>query len=431
MLCSNYRGISLINIGYKILSTILCERLKPYCNRQIGNYQCGFRPGKSTTDQMFTLRQILQKTNEFKIDTHHLFIDFKAAYDSISREELFDAMAEFNIPQKLIQLSRMTLNGTKSAVCVGQHTSELFETCTGFRQGDALSCDFFNIVLEKIVQRAGVDTRGTIFTKSTQILGYADDIDIIARSHRAVIDTFIKIKEEAMQVGLVVNEGKTKYMVSTSKESSMHQPGSTISVDTCNFEVVKEFIYLGANINSTNDISVEIRRRIMLANRCFYGLKKQLSSKLLSWNTKILQYKSLILPVLLYGAETWTLTRESENALSVFEKKILRQIFGPVNIGGEWRRRYNNELYQLYRDTDIIRKVRFNGSVMLNECLITLQLNESTLLTLLETGDKGDQRFDGRMMWKTTPEIYYPKIGELKFETEADGGSKLTPFKLK
>lgn len=309
-------------------------------------------------DQMFTLRQILQKTNEFKIDTHHLFIDFKAAYDSICREELFDAMTEFKIPQKLIQLCRMSLDGTMSAVAVGQHTSELFETCTGFRQGDALSCAFFNIVLERVVQRAGVDTRGTIFTKSTQILGYADDIDIIARSHRAVIETFVKIKEEAMRVGLRVNETKTKYMVSTMKESRTHHPGSIVSFDSSNFEVVEEFIYLGANINPTNNINVEIRRRIMLANRCFYGLKKQLSSKLLSWNTKSQLYKTLILPVLLYGAETWTLTRESEDAIGVFERKILRQIFGPVNVGGEWRRRYNHELYKLYRDTDIVRRVK-------------------------------------------------------------------------
>ena len=358
MMCANYRDISLINIGYKILSTILCDRLKPYSEKLIGNYQCGFRPGKSTTDQMFTLRQILQKTNEFNIDTHHLFIDFKAAYDTICREELFVAMSEFQIPQKLIQLCRMTLSETLSAVSVGQKSSDLFETCTGFRQGDALSCAFFNIVLESIVRRAGVDTRQTIYTKSTQLLGYADDIDIIGRTERAVIETFVKIKEKAMSVGLAVNESKTKYMMSTKNESRRHQLGQTVNADICNFEVVEEFIYLGANINSANDICVEIRRRIVLANRCFYGLKKQLASKFLSWGTKILQYKTLILPVLIYGSETWTLTRESENALGVFERKILRQIFGAVNIDGEWRRRYNSELYQLYRDVDIVKKLK-------------------------------------------------------------------------
>ena len=81
--CSNYRGISILSTAYKILSIILCKHLKPYLSSIIGPYQCDFRPGKSTVDQMFTLRQNLEKTHEFNIDTHHLLIDFKQAYDSI------------------------------------------------------------------------------------------------------------------------------------------------------------------------------------------------------------------------------------------------------------------------------------------------------------------------------------------------------------
>ena len=103
-LCDNYRGISILNIGYKIFSSILCERLKPFLANIIGNYQCGFRPGKSTTDQIFTLRRILEKTLEFQIDTHHLFIDFKQAYDSIDRNALFTTMSSFGIPCKLNRL---------------------------------------------------------------------------------------------------------------------------------------------------------------------------------------------------------------------------------------------------------------------------------------------------------------------------------------
>ena len=61
------------------MSIILCERLKPYLSSIIGLYQCGFRPGKSTVDQMFTLRQILEKTHEFNVDMHHLFIDVTQA----------------------------------------------------------------------------------------------------------------------------------------------------------------------------------------------------------------------------------------------------------------------------------------------------------------------------------------------------------------
>jgi hypothetical protein len=85
MECSNYRGIGVLNVAYNILSKTLCTCLKPYMENTIEKYQCGFRPGKSTTDQIFTLRQNLEKTREYNITNHHLFIDIKAACDSIDR----------------------------------------------------------------------------------------------------------------------------------------------------------------------------------------------------------------------------------------------------------------------------------------------------------------------------------------------------------
>ena len=131
-----------------------------------------------------------------------------------------------------------------------------------------------------------------------------------------------------------------------------------MKIDGYNFEVVKDFIYLGSSINSDNDISLEIRRRITLANRCYFGLSKQLSKKALSWRTKICLYKSLILPVLLYGAETWTLTSSDEQALGVFERKILRKIYGPFCDRGEWRIRWNQELYDIYDDIDVVKRIK-------------------------------------------------------------------------
>ncbi|XP_060665228.1 uncharacterized protein LOC132797508 [Drosophila nasuta] len=76
---------------------------------------CGFRPGKSTVDQIFTLRQILEKSYENQIDTYHLFVDYKAAFDSPRRDRLYAAMSELGIPAKLTRLCRMTLSNTISS----------------------------------------------------------------------------------------------------------------------------------------------------------------------------------------------------------------------------------------------------------------------------------------------------------------------------
>ena len=76
-ICANYRGICFLPKAYKVLRDVLCERLKPLVKTLVGPYQCGFRPGKSTIDQIFTLRQILEKTYEKQVDTHHIFIDYR------------------------------------------------------------------------------------------------------------------------------------------------------------------------------------------------------------------------------------------------------------------------------------------------------------------------------------------------------------------
>jgi len=119
------------------------------------------------------LRQILEKTKEFGIETHHLFIDFKSAYDTIKRGQLYNAMSEFNIPNKLIRLMRMTVENTQSQVRIHSDLSDLITTKKGLRQCNSLASLLFNLALEKVGRNAGIQMTGTIFYKSVQLLAYA------------------------------------------------------------------------------------------------------------------------------------------------------------------------------------------------------------------------------------------------------------------
>jgi hypothetical protein len=85
-----------------------------------------------------------------------------------------------------------------------------------------------------------------------------------------------------------------------------------------------------------------------------------LSSRLLSRNVKVKIYKTIILPVVLYGCETWSLTLREEHRLKVFENTVLRRIFGPKRdeVTGEWRKLHNEELHNLYSSPDIIGRVK-------------------------------------------------------------------------
>lgn len=357
-ICDNYRGITLLSVTYKVLAYILYDRLSIYCEGIIGGYQSGFRKGKSTVDQIFLLRQALEKTYEYGMDTHHLFIDFKCAYDSIDRRSLYTTMREFDIPVHLIKLIKTTLSHVECKVKVQNSFSRSFQTRTGLRQGDSLSCLLFNIALEKAVRESEIANRGNIINRSVQILAYADDIDIMARTKRDLIEAFKALETAAKRQGLQVNTAKTKYMRVTN--NAQQTPSEDLIIGPYTFGGVREFIYLGAQVNARNLVSAEIRRRIYMANRAYFGLGKLLTSGVITKKSKLLVYKTLIKPVLTYASETWTMTKSDEDLLGCFERKILRHIYRGVQENGVWRRRCNFELYRLYEEPNIVRSIKVN-----------------------------------------------------------------------
>jgi len=104
--------------------------------------------------------------------------------------------------------------------------------------------------------------------------------------------------------------------------------------------MVEKFKYLGKTLTHQNSIEEEIKSRLRSGNACCHSVQNLLSSRMLSKNLKIKIYRTIILPVVLYGCETWSLTLREENKLRVFENMVLRRIFEPRRdeVTGEWRR---------------------------------------------------------------------------------------------
>jgi len=102
----------------------------------------------------------------------------------------------------------------------------------------------------------------------------------------------------------------------------------------------------------------EITNRLIVTNRAHFGQKSQLESQLLSKNTKIFIYKTLVRPVFTYVTETWTTTKNDERRLSIFKRKILPRIFDPICKRGQWPKRYNGKLEELYSEPDIVNVIK-------------------------------------------------------------------------
>jgi hypothetical protein len=101
-----------------------------------------------------------------------------------------------------------------------------------------------------------------------------------------------------------------------------------MKTDNSSFERAEEFKYLGTTLTNQNSIQEQIKSRLKSGNDC-YHLQYLLSSSLLSKNLNIKRYRTIILPVVLYRRETWSLTLREECGLRVFENRVLRRIFGP------------------------------------------------------------------------------------------------------
>lgn len=188
----NYRGISLLDITYKALLIFILKRLEIYAVDIVGEYQCIFKKGKSTTDHIYTLRQLMEKYYEYNKDLLMLFVDFEQANNSINREQLWTSLRNFGIPNKLVNLIQMCNEQTCCRVRFLGELSSIFECKNGLRQGDALSPVLFNLALEKVVSDTS-DLKEMVIIGSYTLLAYADDIILLGESRNDVEESAKKL----------------------------------------------------------------------------------------------------------------------------------------------------------------------------------------------------------------------------------------------
>jgi len=324
----------------------------------IGDYQSGFRKGKSTIDHVFTLRQIISKHYEYNKNIHLVFVYFRQAYDSIIRNKLWKNLITIGIPNKIVNLIKLCNSNTKCVVRVQGELSNPFEVGKGLRQGDALSPVLFSLALESVLRR--MPRRQTMeLNENHTLLAYADDIIILGDTKQDTVNSMSDLMKVCKHIGLTINQEKTKYMFMT-REARDNEDDSDLEVDGILFQQVHDFKYLGVNINNRNYMHNEIKLRLKAGNGCYFAMSHLFRLKLLSRKNKEKLYTTYFRPVVTYACCTWATIAGDENKLNIFERKVLRKIYGPVyNPDTQvWERRSNEQIQQLYGKGNIVQFIK-------------------------------------------------------------------------
>ena len=176
------RTISLISHPSKVMLKITLNRLQPQAEEIIAEEQAGFRAGRSTTKQIFNLRNLCEKYLQHQQNLYHVFIDFKKAFERVWHEALWANMRKYNINACIIRAIENLYDKAQSAVLFNGSTGEWFRTTVGVRQGCLLSPTLFNIFLERITYEALEDHEDSVSIEGRLITNFscADDIVINA-----------------------------------------------------------------------------------------------------------------------------------------------------------------------------------------------------------------------------------------------------------
>ena len=322
--CGNWRGITLLTTASKVLGRIIIKRIAKEVDRLLREEQAGFRAGRSTTEQIFILRNIVEQAIEWNSNLYLCFIDFEKAFDSVHRDTLWKIMKSYRIPSKLIRIIKAMYNESECAVQTGSGLTEWFQVKSGVKQGCNMSGFLFLLVIDWIMKKATADNSTGIrwkFTSKLEDLDFADDIALISSNRQQIQTKTDRVNHIAGSTGLKINTSKTQVMRINPTSNA------PVTLNGKDLEEVDSFIYLGATVSKSGGAADDMKRRLGLARIAFNKLSKIWKDSHIGRKTKLKIFRSNVVSVLLYGSETWKVTKGDDKRLDVFLHSCLRRIF--------------------------------------------------------------------------------------------------------
>ncbi|KAK0418219.1 hypothetical protein QR680_013439 [Steinernema hermaphroditum] len=317
LLIKNYKPISLLSVIYKLLTKTIVQRIEHVLDAAQPVEQAGFRRNFSTIDHLHAVNELLEKTREYRVPIYIVFVDFEKAFDTVEANAIWKAIERQGVPRQIIALLRRIQDEAASHIQLGEDRVPI-NIQRGVRQGDVISPKLFTATLEQIFRELDWTNCGLIVNgERLSNLRFADDIALVATSEEELQKMVDELNEVSLRSGLKINAEKTKIMAN--EEATILLNGNAL-------EQVEAFVYLGQEVRLARNHLKEVGRRIRSGWNVFRKYQEFLTSPsvLMRWKRRL--FNQCVLPAMLYGCETWTLTKAARRKLETSQRRMERRM---------------------------------------------------------------------------------------------------------
>ena len=375
-LFGNYRGIMMLEVSYKIQAIILNARLEPIVEAldektRDGAATCGldhesqngFRGKRGCSDGIFTIRQLIAKRREHGLESWVLFIDLVKAFDRVPRELLWKVLLKYGVPPKIVDLL-IALHKSVHVKFEVDGVERMIESIIGVKQGDILGPTLFIFYIAAIMEtwRSEHDYDLCVFRSRDDFTltgrkpttdgkefaiadsEYADDTALPFTSRKDAEEQAPKVITHFERWGMEVHAGitdgtkiikgsKSEILFCAARNLAYTNPSTFDNADFSDvllpggrfMPIVSKFPYLGSYVSRNGSDALDVDSRIVAAGKAFGALRACLfSSTHINAQAKAMVFVTLILGILLYGAESWRLTERVKQRLRVFHARCVR-----------------------------------------------------------------------------------------------------------
>ncbi|GFO19349.1 endonuclease-reverse transcriptase [Plakobranchus ocellatus] len=264
---------------------------------------------------------LIERALEIQKDVYLCFIDYTKAFDRVRHDEIITELKQLNIDGKDLRIIKTMYWEQTAAIRIENKTSTFQDIKRGVRQGCVLSPDLFSLYSEIIMRNLENHPGIKVGRQNINNLRYADHTVLIAENKEDLQKLLNIVEEESRRLELISK--KMEVMVISRKQKS---PKCDIFINKVKLKQTEKFKYLGTIISNDGKTNTEISARTAQAKINFQKMKTILTNKHISIETRKRALQCYIEPVLMYGCEAWTISKQIQNKLEATDVWFLRRM---------------------------------------------------------------------------------------------------------